>query len=436
MQTPASAPTVSPEDARSLRANVWRFYLFRFFIDFQLWLPIWAVYLTEERGLELWQIGVFDGPFWILLIALEVPTGAIADRWGRKVSLSYGALVNTIAVIVFGLASNFGILLASYLVWAAAFTLYSGADSAFVYDSLRAVGRENDFQKLWGRTRAVQAAGAILGLGFGSLMADLINLWVPVVASGGLMGIAWLVSFSFKEPPRLEEGRQQESYLTVTKNAFRVAFERPTVRMLMLLMATVMGIGVSMIILQQPFLDSHDVRYGLFGFFLMPGQFLSMAGALLAYRIVVAIGVSRLVALMPLVVIGTAVGLGAIDHVAAFAFYPPTTLMFAMSFVVMADYLNRRIPSATRATVLSIQNMLFSLIVGITEILLTVIGDWRGLPMAYWTAAVLLAVTGMPLFALWLRAHQQETLPGEEPPAGAQPDAAAPEAEPEPAPPP
>ncbi len=434
MQTPAAAVSVSPEDARSLRANVWRFYLFLFFVNFQLWLPIWAVYLTDERGLALWQIGVFDGPFWILLIALEVPTGAIADRWGRKVSLSYGALINTVAVLVFGLASNFGILLASYLVWAVAFTLYSGADSAFMYDSLRATGRENDFQKLWGRARAVQAAGAILGLGIGTLMAEVINLWVPVVASGGLMGIAWLVSFSFKEPPRLEEGGRQESYLTVTKNAFRVAFERPTVRMLMLLMAVVMGVGVSMIILQQPFLSSHDVPYGLFGFILMPGQFLSIAGALLAYRIVTAIGVSRVVALMPLVVIGTAVGLGAIDHVAAFAFYPPTTLMFAMSFVVLADYLNRRIPSATRATVLSIQNMLFSLIVGITEILLTVIGDWRGLPTAYWTAAVLLAVTGTPLFAFWLRAHQQEVLlPGEGPAERAPTDA---EAEPEPAQPP
>ena len=404
------AANLSLEDARSLQANVWKFYLFRFFVDFQLWLPIWAVYLTDERGLALWQIGVFDGPFWILLIVLEVPTGAIADRWGRKVSLSYGALVNTIAVLVFGLASNFGVLLASYLVWAAAFTLYSGADSAFVYDSLRAVGRQEEFQKLWGRARAVSAVGAILGLGLGSLLAEVINLWVPVVASGGLMGIAWLVSFSFKEPPRLEEGHQQGSYLAVTKNAFRVAFERPTVRMLMLLMAVVMGIGVSMI---------------------MPGQFLSIAGALLAYRIVTAIGVSRVVALMPLVVMGTAVGLGLVDHVAAFAFYPPTTLMFAMSFVVMADYLNRRIPSATRATVLSIQNMLFSLVVGVTEILLTVIGDWRGLPVAYWTAAVLLAITGTPLLALWLRAHRQEQLPGEEL-VGA-PDA---EAEPEPAEPP
>ncbi|MYI85677.1 MAG: MFS transporter [Dehalococcoidia bacterium] len=203
--------------------------------------------------------------------------------------------------------------------------------------------------------------------------------------------------------------------------------------MLMLLMAVVMGIGVSMIILQQPFLSSHDVSYGLFGFFLMPGQFLSIAGALLAYRIVLAIGVSRVVALMPLVVMGTAAGLGAVDHVAAFAFYPPTTLMFAMSFVVMADYLNRRIPSATRATVLSIQNMLFSLIVGVTEILLTVIGDWRGLPTAYWTAAVLLAVLGAPLLALWLREHRRETLAGEAPTESAQTD---PEAEPEPAQPP
>ena len=405
---------LSPEDARSLQANIWRFYLFRFFVDFQLWLPIWVVYLIDERGLSLWQIGALDAPFWVLLIVLEVPTGAIADRWGRKVSLSYGAFANAIAVIVFGLAGNFGILLISYMVWAAAFTLYSGADSAFVYDSLRAIGRENDYQKFWGRTRAVQAVGAILGLGVGSLAAEFINLWVPVVASGGLMAVAWLVSFTFKEPPRFDEGAGQAGYLQVTKDAFRVAFGRPTVRMMMLLMAVVMGVGVSMIILQQPFLDSHDVRYGFFGLFLMPGQFLSIAGSLLAYRLSVALGVSRLIALMPLVVLITAVGLGAIDHLAAFAFYPLTTLIFATSFVVISDYLNRRIPSGSRATILSIHNMLFSLMVGGMELLLTAVGFWQGLPFAYWTGAVFLAVVGTPLLALWLREHRREALTDEE----------------------
>lgn len=430
MQPSAAGITVSPAEAHSLQANVQKFYLFRFFVDFQLWLPIWAVYLTDFRGLSLTQLTVLDAPFWILLIALEVPTGAIADRWGRKVSLSYGALTNAVAVIVFGIAASFGVLLISYLVWAVAWTLFSGADSAFVYDSLRATGRQDDYQKLWGRTRAVSAAAAIMGLLIGAPLGDFAGLWVPVVASGGLMGIAWVVTFTFKEPPRAE-GEDQANYFATIKVAFGVAFGRPAVRMMMLLMAAVMGIGVSMIILQQPFLSSHDVRYALFGFFLTPGQLLSIAGALLAYRLVHTLGVSGVIVLMPLAVLTTALGLGLIDHLAAFAFYPLTTLTFAMSFVVMSDYLNRRIPSTNRATILSIQNMIFSLTVAGIEPLLGWIGDNWGLPMAYRTAGILVVVVGAPLLMLWLRAHRQEQLPGEEL-LGA-PDA---EAEPQPAEPP
>ncbi|MCY4391965.1 MAG: MFS transporter [Chloroflexi bacterium] len=426
-----AAPSVplSPEVARSLQANVWKFYLFRFFVDFQLWLPIWAVYLIEERGLSLTQLTALDAPFWILLIVLEVPTGAIADRWGRKVSLSYGALTNAIAVVVFGIATNFGVLLISYMVWAAAFTLYSGADSAFVYDSLRAVGRERDYPKLWGRARAIQAVGAILGLLIGSLVAHYTTLWIPVVASGGLMGVAWLVSFSFKEPPRFEETDGQQSYLTVVKEAFGVAFGRPSVRYMMLLTAGVMGVGVSMIILQQPFLDSHDMPIWSFGLFLTPGQLLSMVGALITYRVITLLGVSRIIVLMPIVVMITAVGLGAIDYVAAFAFYPLTTTMFAMSFVVISDYLNRRIPSANRATILSIHNMIFSLAVAGMEPLLGWLGDTWGLPLAYRAAAIIVVVLAAPLLALWLRAHRQEQLLGEE-------LLGAPDAEPQPAEPP
>ena len=259
-------------------------------MDFQLWLPIWAVYLIDERGLSLTQLTALDAPFWILLIVLEVPTGAIADRWGRKISLSYGALTNAIAVVVFGIATNFGVLLISYMVWAAAFTLYSGADSAFVYDSLRATGRERDYTRLWGRARAIQAGGAILGLLLGAPLAHFTSLWVPVVASGGLMAVAWIVSFSFREPPRYENPDDQPSYLNVVKEAFGVAFGKPSVRYMMLLTAGVMGVGVSMIILQQPFLSDHDMPIWSFGVFLTPGQLLSMVAALVTYRVLTLFG--------------------------------------------------------------------------------------------------------------------------------------------------
>ena len=409
------AATLSPEDTRSLEANVWRFYLFRFFVDFQLWLPIWFIYLLDERGISLKFATLLDVPFWMLLILMEVPTGAIADRWGRKVSLSYGAAANAIAVVAFGLADNYGILLASYMVWAVAFTLYSGADSAFVYDSLRAVGKEGDYQKVWGRTRAIQALGAILGLGLGAPLAEATSLWVPIVASGGLMATAWAVTFTFKEPPRFQDGEEQLSYLDGTKQAFRVAFGKPSVRAMMLLMATVMGIGVGLQILQQPFLSSHDVNYGNYGWFPMPGQVLSFFAALLAVRVISTLGLSRMVLLMPLAVMTTAVGLGSVNHIAAFAFYPLSTMMFALSFPLISDYLNRRIPSAQRATILSIHNLLFSLVVIIMEPTLGWIGDETSLPIAYRTAAVVLAVAAPPLFVLWLRAHRREAREMERP---------------------
>ena len=75
---------------------------------------------------------------------------------------------------------------------------------------------------------------------------------------------------------------------------------------------------------------------------------------------------------------------------------------------MIADYLNRRIPSANRATILSIQNMIFSLVVAGMEALLTAIGDWRSLPAAYLTGAVILAIAGAPLLVIWLRAHRRE----------------------------
>ncbi len=414
MQVSTTGVGVSAEEAHALQGNVNKFYLFRFFVDFQLWLPIWAVYLTDLRGLSLTQLTLLDAPFWILLIVLEVPTGAIADRWGRKVSLSYGALTNAIAVVVFGVAAHFGILLVSYMVWAVAWTLYSGADSAFVYDSLKAGGRENDYQKLWGRTRAVQASAAIAGLLLGAPLADFAGLEVPVVASGGLMAVAWIVSFSFREPPRAQGG--EENYLATIKEAFGVAFRRPAVRMMILMMSTITGIGVSMIILQQPFLSSHDVRYAFFGFILTPGQLLSIGGALLAYRLVHTLGVSGVLVLMPIAMLTTALGLGFVDHVGAFAFYPLTTLAFAMSFVVMSDYLNRRIPSANRATILSIQSMIFSLVVAGVEPLLGWIGDEWSLLISYRTTAIVLVTAGVPLFLLWLREHRRETFGGSDSP--------------------
>ena len=147
-----------------MQANVWKYYVFHFFLNFQLWWPIWIIYLTEERGLTLGQVTLIDVPFWLSIIVLQIPAAAIADRWGRKPTLLASAAAFAAAVTFFGLATNFWLILCSYMVWGVAFALLSGTESAFIYDSLKAMGREAEYPKIYGRGWAVATAGGLGGV--------------------------------------------------------------------------------------------------------------------------------------------------------------------------------------------------------------------------------------------------------------------------------
>jgi hypothetical protein len=75
---------VTEAERQAYAANVTKAYLHAAFTHFQLWIPIWVVYLQEERGLSLTEVTVLDSLFLLTQVATEVPTGAFADRFGRK----------------------------------------------------------------------------------------------------------------------------------------------------------------------------------------------------------------------------------------------------------------------------------------------------------------------------------------------------------------
>src|SRR5262245_1567134 len=56
-------------------------------MDFSLTAPIWVLYLRDERGFSMAQITFMEVPLFLLIVFAEVPTGAVADRYGRRISL-------------------------------------------------------------------------------------------------------------------------------------------------------------------------------------------------------------------------------------------------------------------------------------------------------------------------------------------------------------
>jgi len=138
----------APRGGTSLayRGNIWRLFAVQALLMFILWVPIWVVFL-QRKGLGLTQIGLLEGFAWVLTAALEVPSGAIADRFGRKASIAMGAFLYSVAMFLILAESMSPAFLLGYALWNSSTAFVSGADSALLYDSLKAGGRTSEAAK-------------------------------------------------------------------------------------------------------------------------------------------------------------------------------------------------------------------------------------------------------------------------------------------------
>lgn len=415
----APPPHLSPEDQRAYERNIPRYYVFAFLSQLQLWFPIWAAYLMLERGFSLTQIAALEAPFWLIVLLAEVPTGAIADRWGRATSVTMGAAAYAVSILVFGLASTFPVLMLSYLCWAFALTLKSGADAALLFDTLKVLGRQREYEKVAGRAMAIGSGGVLIATIAGGPLAEATTLHTPILVSSGFLVLATFVALGFREPPRLEEGSTQLSYLAGVREAAHVVWRSRTVRYLVPFAAVTAAGTMATEYLTQPFLLSHDLEVGFaFSAIQVPLRLAGMVGALAAAWLVVRVGEVRIIVAVPLVGVAAYAGLALWDSLGAISLLATLGLVSGAARPVVSGYLNRRIPSDQRATVLSLQQLVFSLLLMPIVPALGFTADKIGLPAGFAFAAVLLAVLGSASGALWIGAHRRDRLASEHAAAG------------------
>ncbi|HUD06936.1 MAG TPA: hypothetical protein VMR34_03555 [Candidatus Saccharimonadales bacterium] len=91
------------------------------------WLFFWRIYLTNGK------IGVVDAICFLVGMIAQVPTGAIADKIGRRRTMIIGTILMGIGYASVGFAFNGGIILAGYLVYSIGSSFYSGADDAYLF---------------------------------------------------------------------------------------------------------------------------------------------------------------------------------------------------------------------------------------------------------------------------------------------------------------
>jgi len=406
-------PALSSAETRAYQANIWKFYLHTFLLNLQLWWPIWIIYLQEERGLSLGQVTVLEVPFLLSIVVLQIPAAALADRWGRRTNLALGALLSAAAITIFGLAETYQVLLLSYLIWGVAAALLTGADSAFLYDNLKALGRESEYQRIYGGAWAVISAAGLAGTLAGAPLAAATSLSFPIVLSGGIASLGCLAALTFTEPQPSRREEARLPYRQVIRESIRLALLRPTVRYAILFFGVMTIGGVAPVFFFQPFLMRHHIDLAQVGFWQTPMRLMGIVGALVAYRVVSSLGERGTFFLLPLALVASYALLGGWDSVYAQVSFPVMNLAAVMARPVVTDYLNRRVPTSQRATVLSLTNLVYCLILIPLAPIAGIIADKVSLAAAFWTGAALI-LAGMAILPLWWRAMVKEELPTQE----------------------
>lgn len=391
---------VPPQRRAALEGNVWKYYSFHFFLNFQLWWPIWIIYLTEERGLTLSQVTLIDVPFWVSMIVLQVPAAAVADRWGRKPTLMLSAAMLAFAITFFGLATNFWLILGSYLIWGIGFALLSGTESAFIYDTLKELGREGEYQRIYGRGWAVAMAASLGGTLLGAPVAAATSLAFPIVLSGGLAAVALAAALLFVEPLASDRGEHGPSYGEIIRESGAIVRRNAAVRYSLLYFGVMTVGAVGTIFFFQPFLVHHGASLGSVGLWQTPMRIAGIAGALAAHRLISRLGERWTFWAAPAVIVAAYVVLAGWDSIYAQAMFPIINFAAVLMQPAVTDYLNRRVSSEQRATVVSLTNLIRSIVLVPSAPAMGALAQ-ESLALGFAAGGAIIAAAGLPLMLLW-----------------------------------
>ncbi|MBI4405637.1 MAG: MFS transporter, partial [Deltaproteobacteria bacterium] len=152
------------------RVPLVNFYLFTILSSFILYRGIFMLFLSG-KGLTLAEVGLYQTFFFLANTALEIPTGYIGDRFGRKASIVSGLVILCIYSLLITLTLPVMLVVGLAVIEALAYSLISGSDSALLYDNVKELYGEKSFDRINSQIHSTRAIAVGFGIVAGSLIS-------------------------------------------------------------------------------------------------------------------------------------------------------------------------------------------------------------------------------------------------------------------------
>jgi MFS family permease len=306
------------------------------------------------------------------MVLFEIPTGVVADTWGRRVSYLLGTVTLAGSTALYWLlwvtSGPFWLWAVVSMLLGLGFTFFSGAVEAWLVDALTYAGYEGGLEAVLGRGQMVSGAAMLTGSVAGGVIAQATSLGVPFLMRVGVLLAMFVVAFrlmhdlGFTPEPATHPLRATHDVFTAS---LEHGLRNPPVRWVMFAAPFASGVGIYSFYAMQPYLlelwgDSE--AYSIAG----------LAAAIIAgAQILGGYAAPRIRALFhrrtTALILGTATSTGALALLGLTSYFwlalgliALWALIFAADMPIRQAYLNGMIPSKQRATVLSFDSLMGS----------------------------------------------------------------------------
>jgi len=338
------------------------------------------------------EIFMLKSIYSIAMVVAELPSGYLADVWGCRRTLLVGAILGTMGITIYSLSSGFLSFCMAEVILGVGFSCVSGADSAMLYDSLKAKKRENEYIKYEGRiTSAGNFAEALAGV-LGGLLAT-VSLRTPYYFQIFVAAIAIPAAYLLIEPQHIQERvhLKLKEILAIVK----LTYQQTEMRSAILISSFTGAATLTYAWFVQPYFQEAGVPVSVFGILWTLLNLSAGVFSMYSYRIERLLGQKNtlllIVILLSLGFILTSIEISLAGIVLLFGFY----VVRGIATPVLKDYINQYTDSNVRATILSIRNLEIRIIFAAIGPILGYLTDKFSLQTALFVTGIIYFVAAM-----------------------------------------
>ena len=362
-------------------------------------MPV-VVLFYQSNSMSMHEIFVLKSIYSIAMVAMEIPSGWLADVWGRKKSLILGSILGSVGFLIYSFSYDFWAFAVAEIILGIGFSFISGSDSAMLYDSLKADNKTDKYLREEGRITSVgNFAEAIAGVAAGFLAA--ISLRTPFYFQFVVASIAIPAALTMIEP-QVHSQEHFHSIGRLLKN-IKVSFLQDYNLRIAILISSLTGTAtLTFAWLVQPFFKAINLPVEMFGIFWTALNLTVGVSSVFAYKISLFFGRkwSLLVVILLLSAgyIFSGISISYWGFIFLFLFY----LARGIATPIFKNYINTYTKSEVRATMLSVRNFIIRIIFAGIGPLLGWTTDNIGLDKAFLLAGVLYLVSSLIIVLPWI----------------------------------